>query len=72
MIQTGNFFVLEQTKDLEKTQELSEMMSTGSTQTRDEVGDFARTISHGKKINKETNATITYQQSIVKGKQVSP
>ncbi|AZP93848.1 hypothetical protein B834_1731 [Enterococcus mundtii 1A] len=72
MIQTGNFFVLEQTKDLEKTQELSEMMPTGSTQTRDEVGDFARTISPGKKINKETNATITYQQSIVKGKQVSP
>ncbi|AUB53879.1 QWxxN domain [Enterococcus mundtii] len=63
MMQTGNFFVLEQTKDLEKKQDLSEMMPTGSTQIRDEVADFARIISHGKKINKETNATATYQKS---------
>ena len=30
MMETGNFFVLEQTKDLEKKQELSEMTPTGS------------------------------------------
>lgn len=40
-------------------------------QTRDGAVDSAKTISHGKKVSKETNATITYQQSIVKGKQVS-
>lgn len=63
MMQTGNFFVLEQTKDLEKKQELSEMTPTGATQTRDEVADFAKVISQGKKINKATNATATYQKS---------
>lgn len=63
MMQTGNFFVLEQTKDLEKKQELSEMTTAGSTQVKNEAVAFATIISHGKKVNKETNATATYQQS---------
>ncbi|BBM14578.1 uncharacterized protein EM151A_1373 [Enterococcus mundtii] len=40
-------------------------------QTRDGAVDSAKIIRHGKKVSKEINATITYQQSIVKGKQVS-
>ncbi|MGM0276351.1 hypothetical protein [Enterococcus sp. AZ080] len=51
MMQTVNFFVLEQTKDLEKKQELSEMTPTRSTQIRDEVANFARIMRGGEDKN---------------------
>lgn len=66
-MRTGESLVIEQDENLEKKQELPNM----PTQTKDEAVDFAKIMRHGKKVSNQTNATITYQQSSRKGKQVS-
>ncbi|MGG5322094.1 hypothetical protein IGL76_002867 [Enterococcus sp. DIV2381] len=63
MMQTGDFFVLELAKNLEKEQELPKMTTAVPTQTRGETADFSGGMSNNKKMNKETKATVTDQQS---------